>query len=38
MKKEWNNSLKSHIKEGKLADVDSVIHELKNICNQIKWN
>jgi len=38
MKKEWNNSLKSHIREGSLTDVDEVINELKNVCKQIKWD
>lgn len=38
MKKEWNNSLKFHIREGKLTDVDEVINELKNVCKQIKWD
>lgn len=38
MKKEWNNSLKSHVREGSLTDVDEVINELKNVCKQIKWD
>lgn len=38
MKKEWNNSLKFHIGEGKLADVNKIIYELKNFCSQMKFN
>jgi len=37
VKQAWNNSLKSHLKEDSLPDVDKVIEELQEICKTISW-
>ena len=37
VKQAWSNSLKSHLKEDALPDVDAVIYELQEICKIISW-
>lgn len=37
VKQAWSNSLKNHLKEDQLPDVDSVIYELQEICKNISW-
>jgi len=38
MKKEWNNSLQSHLKEDMLPSVDHVLATLKEMCSQVNWS
>jgi predicted nucleotidyltransferase component of viral defense system len=37
MTREWNNSLKGHIRDGELPDVEIVLSELKSICEKVSW-
>jgi predicted nucleotidyltransferase component of viral defense system len=37
VKQAWNNSLKGHLKEKDLPDFDTVLIELKEICDKIPW-
>ncbi len=37
VKQAWNNSLKSHLNEDALPDVDKTIDELQEICKTISW-
>jgi predicted nucleotidyltransferase component of viral defense system len=37
MRREWNNSLSGHIKDGELPDVETVLIELKRICEKFEW-
>ena len=37
VKQAWNNSLKSHLKEDALPNVDMVMDKLQEICKTISW-
>jgi predicted nucleotidyltransferase component of viral defense system len=37
MCREWNNSLSGHIKDGELPNVETVLIELRQICEKFAW-